>query len=70
LRAWLPSYKRHLPFHGWQWDVRFASEADICGAKGNIRFTPNNDHKNGYPQPVMSASPLKADMCSARADVS
>jgi hypothetical protein len=30
---------------------------------------PNSDRKSGFPQPVMSALPLKADMCSAVAHV-
>ena len=25
--------------------VRFGSEADICGAKGHVRFTPESDIK-------------------------
>ena len=25
-------------------NVRFGSEADICGAKGHVRFTPRSGH--------------------------
>jgi hypothetical protein len=46
-------------------NVRFGSLADICSAKGHVRFTPNSDGESGFPQTVMSALPLKADMCSA-----
>jgi len=41
----------------------------MCSAKRHVRFTPNSDHESGFPQTVMSALPLKADMCSALADV-
>jgi len=42
----------------------------IKGAlQGHVRFTPHSDRECGLPQTVMSALPLKADMCSARADV-
>ena len=41
-----------------------------CAArKGNVRFTLNSDRESRHPQPVMSALPPKADMCSALADV-
>src|SRR5262245_32491940 len=50
-------------------DVRFGSEADICAAISHVRFTPNSDRKSGHPQTVMSALPLKADMCGAMIDV-
>src|SRR4030095_12918897 len=46
-------------------DVRFGSLADICSAKGRVRFAPNSDRKSGFPQTVMSAFPPKADMCGA-----
>jgi hypothetical protein len=36
------------------------SEADMCVAKSDVRFTPNSDHKSGFPHKV-SALPLKAD---------
>ena len=49
--------------------VRFGSLADICSAKGHVRFTPNSDRESGFPQTVMSALPPKADMCGAIADV-
>jgi hypothetical protein len=49
--------------------VRFGSKADICSAKGHVRFTPNSDRKSRPPQNAMSALPLKADMCSALAHV-
>src|SRR5262249_59442322 len=54
----------------WNWPhVRFGSKADMCSAKGHVRFASNSDRESGLPQPVMSALPPKADMCSARADV-
>src|SRR5262245_1893445 len=43
-----------------------ASLADICSAQRHVRFTPNSDRDSGLPQTVMSALPLKADMCTAR----
>ncbi len=45
--------------------VRFGSKADICSAKGHVRFTLNSDRDSGLPQQPMSALPPKADMCSA-----
>jgi hypothetical protein len=50
-------------------DVRFGSEADICAAISDVRFTPNSDRESGLAQKVMSAFPLKADMCGATSDV-
>jgi hypothetical protein len=50
-------------------DVRFGSQADICSAKGHVRFTPNSGRKSGLRQTVMSALPPKADVCSAVAHV-
>jgi hypothetical protein len=52
-----------------QINVRFGSKADICNAKGHVRFTPDGDREIGFPQTVMSALPPKADMCSALAHV-
>jgi len=49
--------------------VRFGSKADICGAKRNVRFTPNIDRESEIPQKAMSALPPKADMCGATRDV-
>jgi hypothetical protein len=49
--------------------VRSGSLADICSAKGHVRFAPNSDRKSGFPQTAMSALPLKADMCGALAHV-
>src|SRR4029077_3252790 len=45
--------------------VRFGSLADICSAKGHVRFTPDSDRESGFPRKVMSALPPKADMCRA-----
>jgi hypothetical protein len=28
--------------------VRFGSLADMCGAKGHVRFAPNSDHESDY----------------------
>ena len=50
-------------------DVCFGSQADICGAKRHVRFTPNSDRESGPPRQAMSALPLKADMCGATNDV-
>jgi hypothetical protein len=50
-------------------NVRFGSLADICSAKGHVRFAPNSDRKSEFPQKVMSALPPKADMCGATRDV-
>jgi hypothetical protein len=49
--------------------VRFGSGADICAATSHVRSTPNSDRESGFPQEVMSALPLKADVCGAVADV-
>src|SRR5262245_53720759 len=35
--------------------VRFGSEADMCSARGHVRFTPNSDRESGHPQTAMSA---------------
>jgi len=37
----------------------------MCAAKSDVRFAPDSDRESGLPQPVMSALPAKADMCSA-----
>jgi len=50
-------------------DVRFESLADMCGAKRDVRFTPNSDRESRHLQKVMSAFPPKADMCGALAHV-
>jgi hypothetical protein len=47
-------------------DVRFGSQADICGAIGHVRFTPNSDHESGLRQNVMSALP---PIATAKADI-
>jgi hypothetical protein len=47
-------------------DVRFGSQPDIRTAKGYVRFTPDSDRESGRPVKVMSALPLKADMCCIR----
>jgi hypothetical protein len=47
-------------------DVRFGSLADICSAKGHVRFTLNSDRKSEFPHKVMSALPPKADITSNR----
>ena len=49
--------------------VRFGSEADARTAKSDVRFAPDSDRKSGLPQKVMSASPPRADMCAALANV-
>src|SRR5262245_37594586 len=50
-------------------NVRFGSQADICVAKDDVRFTPNSDRESRHLPKVMSALPLKADMCAALAHV-
>ena len=57
-----------LTFALWE-HVRFGSKADICGAKSDVRFTPNSDRKSGHAAMVMSALHLKADMCGANRHV-
>jgi hypothetical protein len=52
-----------------QINVRFGSKADICNAKGHVRFTPDSDRESGFPQTVMSTLPPKADMRGATKDV-
>jgi hypothetical protein len=49
--------------------VRFGSLADMCSAIGHVRYYPNNDRRSGHRQTIMSALPLKADMCGALAHV-
>jgi hypothetical protein len=49
--------------------VRFGSEADMCAAKGHVRFAPNSDRESGFPQTVMSALPPKADIRAAKTNV-
>jgi hypothetical protein len=49
--------------------VRFGSLADMCSAKGHVRFTPDSDQKSRHAEMVMSALPLKADVCGATSDV-
>jgi hypothetical protein len=53
----------------WFSHVRFGSKADMCSAKGDVRFAPDSDRESGFSQKVMSALPLKADMCGARGHV-
>jgi hypothetical protein len=50
-------------------NVRFGSLADICGARGHVRFAPNSDRESRLAQPVMSALPPKADVCGANRHV-
>jgi hypothetical protein len=57
-----------LTFALWE-HVRFGSKADICSAKGHVRFAPNSDRESGFPQTVMSALPPKADVCGANSHV-
>src|SRR5262249_15102952 len=50
-------------------NVRYGSEADICAAKSDVRFTPNSDRESGLPQTIMSALSPIADMWGANGDV-
>jgi hypothetical protein len=34
-------------------NVRFGSKADMCGAKGHVRFTPNSDRESGLPRKIV-----------------
>jgi hypothetical protein len=45
------------------WDVRFGSLADICSAKGHVRFAPNSDRESGFRQKAIDKS---AGMNTAR----
>ena len=45
-------------------NVRFGLKADICSAKGHVRFAPNSDRESGFPQTLMSALPSNADIVS------
>src|SRR5262245_38930599 len=56
----------HCAFHRY---VRYGSNADMCCAIGDVRFTPNSDRESRHAAMVMSALPPKADMCSAMAHV-
>src|SRR5262249_892259 len=56
---WWHTARRHLVLGV---HVRFGSKADICSAKGHVRFTPNSDRKSGFPHKVMSALPPKANI--------
>src|SRR6516164_10311043 len=47
-------------------NVRFGSKADMCSAKGHVRFTPNSDRESGLPQKGMSALHPRADIGPAR----
>jgi hypothetical protein len=50
-------------------NVRFGSKADLCNAPTHVRFTLNSDRESGLPHTVMSALPLKADVCDANRQV-
>ena len=41
----------------------------MCGAKKDVRFTSDSDRESGLPHTVMSALPLKADVCDANRQV-
>jgi hypothetical protein len=43
-------------------------QKQTCAAPKNM-FTPNSDRKSRHAAMVMSALPLKADMCGATSDV-
>src|SRR5262249_33581498 len=53
----------------WMLHVRFGSKADICSAKGHVRFTPKSDRESEISQKAMSALPPKAEMCGATGGV-
>jgi len=64
----MPNPMQSLAFAPWQ-DVRFGSEADMCGANSHVRFTPDSDRESGFLRTVMSALPPETDVCGALADV-
>ena len=37
----------------------------MCAAKSDVRFASNSDRESRHPRKVMSALPLKADMCAS-----
>jgi hypothetical protein len=39
-------------------DVRFGSKADMCGAKGHVRFTPESDIKRVVKCPLWTKDKL------------
>ena len=41
-------------------NVRFGSLADICSAKGHVRFAPNSDRESGFPPPESVQYPMSA----------
>jgi len=47
-------------------DVRFGSLADICSAKGHVRFTPNSDRESGHA--LMAPQQLERQRPSAMPD--
>ena len=63
------AHKRHqMPIRS---DVRFGSKADMCSAKGHVRFTPKSDaecvHSNvGYGPIADSCAASTIDQSSAR----
>jgi hypothetical protein len=68
--VWSGTVLGEIVFKAIEPNVRFGSQADICSAKGHVRFTPDSDRESGHvPQMVMSALPPKADMCSANRHV-
>src|SRR4029453_7061360 len=50
-------------------NVRFGSLADICSAKGHVRFAPNSDRESGFHANGDVRFTPKADMCGAVANV-
>ena len=49
-------------------DVCFGSQADICSATADVRFTPNKTAKANARKGHVCSAP-KADMCGATAHV-
>jgi hypothetical protein len=41
----------------------------MCSAPTHVRFAPDSDRESGHAAMVMSALPLKADMCGANRHV-
>jgi hypothetical protein len=41
----------------------------LCDAPTGVRFTPDSDRESGFLRKVMSALPLKADVCGATVHV-
>jgi len=46
-------------------DVRFGSEADMCSARGHVRFTPESDQNSGH-----RGLPMRAELLPSKIQTS